>query len=126
MQVDYDGADHTLIRDEDVLLVYNGDEMKLENCEPSGDRILVKVEKDTAATASGIVVAPTSGAASRASEGQVMAVGKGRISSAGEPVPMDVSVGEYVKFRDYAGSEVRVGGVDYIVVKATDCLAKWA
>ena len=125
-QVNYDGSDHTLIRDEDILLMYSGDEMTLDAIEPAWDRIIVKVESSSEETASGIVVAPTGGAgASRASEGQVVAVGKGRMASNGERTSMDVAVGEFVKFRDYAGAEVRIQGLDYIVVKAGDCLAKW-
>jgi hypothetical protein len=69
--VDYDGRDHTLIRDEDILLVYTGDEMKLGNIEPAWDRIIVKVASTTEATTSGIVVAPTSGGNAKASEGEV-------------------------------------------------------
>ena len=58
--------------------------------------------------------------------GGVVAVGAGKIAANGESVPLGVAAGEWVKFRDYAGSEVRIEGSDYIVVRASDCLAKWA
>lgn len=125
-KVEYDGVEHTLIRDEDILLSYPGDEMILENIEPAWDRILVKISKENEATASGIVVAPASGGSEHASEGQVFAVGKGRIASNGHLTPIGIAVGEFVKFRDYAGSEIRIEGSDYAVVRALDCLAKWA
>ena len=70
-QVDYDGRDHTLIRDEDILRVYKGDELTLAECEPAWDRIVVKVASSSEATSSGIVVAPTSGGETKASEGEV-------------------------------------------------------
>ncbi len=70
-QVDYDGSEHTLIRDDDVLLVYSTNDMTLSSVEPVWDRILVKVAKSNEATLSGIVVAPTSGGGSKASEGEV-------------------------------------------------------
>jgi chaperonin GroES len=54
-----------------------------------------------------------------------MAVGSGRVAANGERIPMPVVVGDFVKFRDYAGSEVRIEGVSYIIVRAADCLAKW-
>jgi chaperonin GroES len=61
----------------------------------------------------------------RATNIQVMAVGKGRVAANGERTPMPVAVGDFVKFRDYAGSEVRITGISYIIVRAGDCLAKW-
>ena len=151
-QLDYDGSEHTLIRDEEILLVYKGDELNLAGVEPAWDRLIVKIAKSAAETASGIVVAPTSGGDDRPSEGevryqpsstlfnfdfskslsdtllfaQVVAVGKGRMASNGEVVPMSIKVGEFVKFRDYAGSEVRIEGENYIVVREFECLAKWA
>ena len=125
-KVDYNGAEHTLIRDEDILLSYTGEELTLAGATPIWDRLLVKVAKEGEATASGIMVAPTSGGSSKPSEGEVVAVGAGKIAANGESVPLGVAAGEWVKFRDYAGSEVRIEGSDYIVVRASDCLAKWA
>ena len=124
-KVNYDGVEHTLIRDEDILLTYTGEELTLAGATPMSDRMLVKVAKEGEATASGIMVAPTSGGSSKPSEGEVVAVGNGKIAANGSPVPMAMSVGEWVKFRDYAGSEVRIEGSDYIVVRAGECLAKW-
>jgi len=69
--VDYDGSDHTLIRDDDILLMYSGTEMKLSEVQLIWDRILVKIEKSNESTASGIVVAPTASGTGKASEGEV-------------------------------------------------------
>jgi len=121
-KIDYNGEEHTLIRDEDILLSYKGGEMTLEDIEPAWDQVVVKVETSSE-TPSGIITASASERAS--SEGQVMSVGKGRVASNGELIPLGVSVGEYVKFRDYAGSEVRLSGSGYVIVRASDCLAKW-
>lgn len=57
---------------------------------------------------------------------QIIAAGPGRQTMTGQLIPMHVAVGDFVKFRDYAGSEIRIQGVEYIVVRASDCLAKWA
>ena len=43
----------------------------------------------------------------------------------GASVPVPVEVGESVKFKDYAGADIRLDGEDYIVVRVPDCLAKW-
>jgi chaperonin GroES len=122
-KIDYNGEEHTLIRDEDILLSYKGGEMTLEGIEPAWDQVVVKVETSSE-TSSGIITASASEHAS--SEGQVMSVGKGRVASNGELIPLGISVGEYVKFRYYAGSEVRLSGSEYVIVRASDCLAKWA
>lgn len=124
-KVDYDGAEHTLIRDEDVMLIYEGGKMTLETVTPAWDRMLVKIETNDEETTSGIVMAPTSGGSASASEGQVVKVGKGKMASNGELCPMPVAAGEWVKFREYAGSEIRIEGEAYTLVKASDCLAKW-
>lgn len=124
-KIDYDGQEHTLIRDEDILLVFEGAKMTLDAVTPAWDRILVKIEAGDEETSSGIVLAPTSGSSASASEGQVVKVGKGKVASNGELSPMPIEAGEWVKFREYAGSEVRVEGEPYVLVKASDCLAKW-
>ena len=82
----------------------------------------------------------------KTSAGKVVKVGAGRLAADGSAMPMPVAVGESVKFRDYAGagaalprgaapslhtqpaqagSEVKLEGVDYVVCRASDCLAKW-
>ena len=124
-KLDYDGQEHTLIRDEDILLVFEGEKMALSAVTPAWDRILVKIETADEETTSGIVMAPTSGSSASASEGQVVKVGKGKVASNGDLSPMPIDEGEWVKFREYAGSEVRIEGESYVLVKASDCLAKW-
>ncbi len=54
-----------------------------------------------------------------------MKTGTGRVAADGASVPVPVEVGESVKFKDYAGADIRLDGEDYIVVRVPDCLAKW-
>jgi len=61
----------------------------------------------------------------RQTEGEVVKVGPGRITSTGAVADMPLAPGDKVKFRDYAGTEVKIGGGDYLVMYATDVLAKW-
>ena len=56
---------------------------------------------------------------------QVVAVGPGRTAADGGLVPMSVETGDLIKFRDFAGSEVSLQGVDYRVMKIGEVLAKW-
>ena len=48
------------------------------------------------------------------------------VSANGDIAPMDVAVGEFVKYRDYGGAEVEIAGEDYMIIKMSDCLCKWS
>ncbi|KAJ1451528.1 chaperonin 10-like protein [Pelagophyceae sp. CCMP2097] len=122
--VKYCGADHQLIRDDDVLLAYSGAEMTLENVRPVRDRVLMKVEAAEESTASGIALAAGVADQSQTSIGEVVKIGDGRLSSAGTVTPMPVVIGESLKYRDYAGSDIKIEGEEYAVCRMVDCLAK--
>ena len=74
---------------------------------------------------SGVFVTTVSSAGDCARSGVVVKTGTGRIAADGASVPVPVQVGESVKFKDYAGADIRLDGEDYIVVRVPDCLAKW-
>lgn len=124
MAVEYDGAQHVLIRDDDVLLTWNGPAMTIDAVSTVRDRILVKVKKAQEKTAGGILLAPSMNK-QRATEGEVMKVGPGRIASTGKVADILIKVGDNVKFRDFAGTEVKIGEDNYVVMYATDVLARW-
>jgi len=124
--VEYDGRDHTLIRDDDVLLTYSGGAISLDGLKLLGDRLLLKPATTDKETASGIVLSASAAKAVKVNTGEVLAVGPGVRSPSNELIPNGVVTGEFVKFRDYGGVEIRVGDDDLIVVKQADCLAKWA
>lgn len=124
--VKYCGGDHQLIKDDDILLSWGGDDtMSLATVACVADNVLVQVTKVEEETASGIALAAGVGEQTRTSTGVVVKTGAGRAAADGASVPVPVSVGESVKFRDYAGADVRLDGDDYIVVRVPDCLAKW-
>jgi len=87
---------------------------------PLGDRVIVRRVEEETQTAGGIYI-PDS-ATEKPSEGEVLAVGKGRITDAGTTIPMNVSVGDKIVFGKYAGSEVKVDGEDYLIMKEEDIL----
>ena len=91
------------------------------NLKPLGDRIVVKPQEDEESrTASGLVIPDT--AKEKPQLGDVLAVGPGEIKD-GERIPMDVNVGDVVFYSKYGGTEVKVEGVDYLILSARDVLA---
>jgi chaperonin GroES len=91
------------------------------NLKPLGDRIVVKPQEDEESrTPSGLVIPDT--AKEKPQLGDVLAVGPGEIKD-GERIPMDVNVGDVVFYSKYGGTEVKVEGVDYLILSARDVLA---
>lgn len=88
---------------------------------PLEDRILVKTLEAEVTTASGFVL-PDS-AKEKPQEGEVLAVGPGRIDDKGNRVPLDVAVGDKVIYSKYGGTEVKYAGEEYLILSARDVLA---
>lgn len=88
---------------------------------PLEDRIVVKTLEAETTTASGLVI-PDS-AKEKPQEGEVLAVGPGRIDDKGNRVPLDVAVGDKVIYSKYGGTEVKYDGQEYLLLNARDILA---
>lgn len=88
---------------------------------PLEDRIIVKSLEAEQTTASGLVIPDT--AKEKPQEGQVVAVGPGRVGDSGERLPVDVSEGDVVIYSKFGGTEVKVGGDELLVLNARDVLA---
>ena len=88
---------------------------------PLGDRIIVKPSSAEEVTAGGIVL-PDS-AQEKPQEGKVIAVGPGSQLETGERAPMDVKVGDTVIYGKYAGTEIKIGGDEYVIIRQDDVLA---
>ena len=88
---------------------------------PLEDRIVIQQLAAEQVTASGIVI-PDS-AKEKPQEGEVVAIGPGRIDDNGNRVPLDVNVGDIVIYSRYGGPEVKYDGVEYLVLSARDILA---
>ena len=94
--------------------------MKLK---PLGDRLIVKPIEEEETTASGIVLPDT--AKEKPQKGKVVAVGDGRWDEDGEKrIPLDVAEGDEVLYSKYGGTEVTIDGVDLLVLRESDVLAK--
>ncbi len=88
---------------------------------PLNDRILVKRLEEEETTKGGIII-PDS-AKEKPAEGEVIAVGKGKLSDKGERIKMDVKVGDRVLFSKYGGTDVKLDGVDHLIMREDDILA---
>ncbi|MCP5174435.1 MAG: co-chaperone GroES [Moraxellaceae bacterium] len=87
---------------------------------PLHDRVVIRREEQETKTAGGIILAGS--AAEKPSQGEVIAVGNGQITEAGEVRPLDVKVGDKVLFGQYAGSTVKVDGEELLIMKESDIL----
>ena len=124
-ELDLSGKKHVLIRDDDIMIKYSGGKLTLESADVVRDNVLVQVDSKEQETEGGILIAKTSSAESRPSTGTVVKVGPGRMASNGTLMAMEVAVDDMVKFRDFAGNEVEIEGVEYSVVRMSDILAKF-
>jgi len=90
--------------------------------QPLGDRILVKPLAKEEVTRGGIVLPDT--VKEKPQEGEVIAVGAGKRSEKGEVIPMDLKVGDIVLYAKYGGTEIKLEGEDYMILRESDVLAK--
>jgi len=89
---------------------------------PLGDRVVVKPLEDEERTKGGIVLPDT--AKEKPQRGEVTAVGPGEWNHEAEKrIPLDVKVGEQVLFAKYSGSEIKIDGVDHLILRQSDILA---
>lgn len=88
---------------------------------PLGDRVVIKVLEGETTTKSGILLPDT--AKEKPQEGEVVAVGAGKVLENGQRVALDVKTGDRIIFSKYAGTEVKFDGAEYLIVSERDILA---
>ncbi len=88
---------------------------------PLNDRVLVKRMEELEVTKGGIVIPDT--AKEKPIEGKVIAVGPGKMSDAGKRMTLQVKAGDRVLFGKYAGTEIKVEGEEYLMMREEDILA---
>ena len=88
---------------------------------PLEDRIVVKSLEAEQTTSSGLVIPDT--AKEKPQEGEVVAVGPGRIDDNGNRIPLDVAVGDRVIYSKYGGTEIKHKGDEFLILSARDVLA---
>lgn len=87
---------------------------------PLNDRVLVKRLESEEKTAGGLYIPDT--AKEKPSKGEVVAVGPGKIADDGKKIAMTVKAGDSVLFNKYAGTEIKIDGVDHLVMREDDIL----
>ncbi len=88
---------------------------------PLHDRVLVQRLEEEEKTKGGIIIPDT--AKEKPQQGRVIAVGPGRLNEKGERVPMSVKENDKVLFSKYAGNEIKIDGVEYLIMREDDILA---
>jgi chaperonin GroES len=97
---------------------WGGMDMKIK---PLGDRILILGMDKEKKTKGGILIPDT--AKEKPQEGKVIAVGSGKMNEKGKRVPLDVKKGDRVLFGKYAGNEIKIDGVEHLIMREDDILA---
>jgi chaperonin GroES len=87
---------------------------------PLHDRILVKRIEEEEQRIGGIIIPDT--AKEKPQQGKVVAVGKGRVEKDGKVIPLDVKPGDTVLFGKYAGTEIKVDGQEYLIIREDEVL----
>jgi chaperonin GroES len=88
---------------------------------PLNDNVLVLRVEEEQKTSGGIIIPDT--AKKKPQEGKVIAVGSGKPDMDGKRISLDVKAGDRILFSKYAGTEIRINGVEHIFMKETDILA---
>ena len=96
-------------------------EAKKVNLRPLADRVVVEPIEREEVTPSGIVIPET--AKERPQEGLVLAVGPGKLLDSGKRSEMSLKKGDEVYYAKYAGTEVKIDGEDYVILRESDVLA---
>ncbi len=81
---------------------------------PLHDRVVVRRVESEAKTAGGIII-PDTVSKEKPQEGKIIAAGKGKVTPEGKVLPLDVKEGDRVLFGKYAGSEIKIDGIEYLL-----------
>ncbi len=92
-----------------------------DKIQPLADRVVVKALEEAEQMRGGLYIPDT--AKEKPQEGEVVAVGPGKLSDDGNRVPMEVAAGNRVLYGKYSGTEVKVDGDDYLILRESDILA---
>ncbi|MFO7892843.1 MAG: co-chaperone GroES [Longimicrobiales bacterium] len=92
------------------------------NIKPLADRVVVRPLDETEEQTRGGIIVPDT-AKEKPQQGEIVAVGPGRVSDDGARIEMELETGDRVLYGKYSGTEVTVGGEDYLILRETDVLA---
>jgi chaperonin GroES len=101
---------------------YSGKEVVMAKIEPLGDRVVIKPIPKEEVSKGGIVLPDT--AKEKPQEGEIIAIGPGRLSEDGERITMEVKKGDRVIYSKYAGTEFKLDDEELVIMRESDILAK--
>jgi chaperonin GroES len=87
---------------------------------PLRDRVVVKRLEEQEQKVGGIIIPDT--AKEKPQQGKVIAIGTGRVTDKGQVIPLDVKVGDTVLFGKYSGTEIKLEGIEYLIVREEELL----
>lgn len=118
------GADHMLVRQDDILYSFEGSEATLETLQMPRGMVLVQLQEGKEETDGGLLL--SRGAVQQSTtSGKVVAVGAGEWLSNGEAMELKIEVGDMVRFRYGDEVELDIGDDKFSAVKISNCIAKW-
>jgi chaperonin GroES len=88
---------------------------------PLNDRVVVLRIDEEEKTSGGIIIPDT--AKEKPQEGKVIAVGKGKVNDKGDRIPLEVKEGDLILFSKYGGNEIKIDGVEHLIMREDDILA---
>lgn len=91
------------------------------NLIPMQDRVIIKPAPPEEVTKGGIIIPDT--AKEKPMQGEIVAVGSGKITDEGKTIPLQVKVGDKVLYGKYAGTEVTINGEEYLIMRESDIFA---
>ncbi|MBN2644485.1 MAG: co-chaperone GroES [Desulfuromonadaceae bacterium] len=91
------------------------------NIRPLHDRVIVKCVEEETTTAGGIII-PDTASKEKPQQGVIIAVGKGKVTADGKVLPLSVKEGDKVLFGKYAGSDIKIEGQNYLMMREDDIL----
>ena len=93
-----------------------------EKIQPLADRVVLRALEEAEQMRGGLYIPDT--AKEKPQEGEVVAVGPGKLDEDGDRIPMEVKAGDRVLYGKYSGTEVKIDGEDFLILRESDILAK--
>ena len=125
-ELKYNGINHQVIKDEDILFKYQGESPSIDTVECVRDMVLVELPSKEEMSNTGLILTTAEGSKSKTpTNGKVAKVGPGKQTGNGSRIPIPLVPGDNVKISYTRPNEVRIEGKDYTVVRASDILAKY-
>eukprot|EP00607_Mallomonas_marina_P005089 CAMPEP_0182427902 /NCGR_PEP_ID=MMETSP1167-20130531/20659_1 /TAXON_ID=2988 /ORGANISM="Mallomonas Sp, Strain CCMP3275" /LENGTH=211 /DNA_ID=CAMNT_0024610475 /DNA_START=178 /DNA_END=813 /DNA_ORIENTATION=- len=125
-ELKYNGVNHQVIKDDDILLKYSGDTPSIDTVECVRDNVLLQLPKKEEKSNKGLILTTAESSKDKTpTNGKVVKIGIGKMTGVGVVIPVGVAVGDNVKIGYVRPNEIKMNGREYTVVKSYALLAKY-